>query len=77
MLHLKPIAFQFRKKPETCIGVVGRRVSVLAECLVFSYVAACYWGVNIHESIRRLAIADTNRESNTREIGCSSLAAGR
>lgn len=76
-LHLKPTTFQFRKKPETRISIVGRRVSVPVECMVLSRTIAYYWGVNIHEPLCRFAIADSNREPYTREIGRASLTARR
>ena len=69
--------FQFHKEPKTCIGIVGRHVSISSECMVHSHTIACHWGVGIHEPVRRLDIADTNREPDTREIGYANLTAGR
>jgi hypothetical protein len=76
-LYLKPTTIQFLQKPETRIGVVGRRFSVFVERMVLSCTVACCWGINIHESIRRLSIADPNRDPSTREFGCENLTAGR
>jgi hypothetical protein len=71
-----PTQFQFHKKPETCIGVVGRHVSISFERVVGSHTIACHWGFDIHEPVHRLDIADTNREPDSREIGYANLTAG-
>ena len=73
----KPTSFQLHKKPETCISVVGRHVSISFECMVRSHAIACYRGVNIRKPVHRLDIADTNREPGSREIDCANLTAGR
>lgn len=45
--------------------------------MVLPFTIACLWGVNIHEPIRRLNIADTDREPHTRGNGPENLTAGR
>ena len=72
-----PTSFQLHKKPETCIGVAGRHVSISFECMVRSHAIACHRGVDIRKPVHRLDIADTNREPGTREIDCANLTAGR
>ena len=45
--------------------------------MVRSHTIACHWIVDIYKPVRRLDIADTNREPDTREIGYANLTAGR
>ena len=70
-------SFQFYKKSETCIGIVGRYVSVLFKRMGRSRAITCRWGVGVYEPVRGLDIADANRETDTRKIGRTNLIAGR
>ena len=70
-------SFQFYKKPETCIDIVGRYVSVLYKRMGRSRAVTRHWGIGVYEPVRGLHIADANRETGTRKIGYTNLIAGR